>query len=189
MITLPLLLPLLLALLVATAVSAYPYYYEVCVKIESDAPNNGVWFSNFWLGIHDGDFDVYDTNEDASEQLERLAEDGDTSELSDLFDAGNGGNIDDKTTSGGNISPGDDRKVCFEIDYDDFDQDLYFSFASQVLPSVRSESVCVCFRGRYLLLLLSIFIGLSITAGFLKLVASQISNNSRAEKTERCIYW
>jgi hypothetical protein len=116
------------------------YNYQACVTIENTAPTNGVWFTNVWLGIHDGEFDMYDIDVAASTELERLAEDGNTEPLSTLFrsdDSDDDGNIVDATTSGGNIGPGTAVETCFDFEYDDFNTDLFLSFASQVIPSVR----------------------------------------------------
>lgn len=57
----------------------------VTVTVENLAPANGVRLSPFWVGFHDGSFDSYDGGTPSSPELERLAEDGDSSALSTLM--------------------------------------------------------------------------------------------------------
>ena len=54
------------------------------------APENGVWMTPVWVGIHDGNFDIYDRDEPASEALEQIAEDGAVGPLSTDFLATDG---------------------------------------------------------------------------------------------------
>ncbi len=46
------------------------------VTVENIAPENGVGFAQFWFGLHDGSFDLFNQGEPASESLEFLVEDG-----------------------------------------------------------------------------------------------------------------
>ena len=46
------------------------------VTVENIAPENGAGFAQFWFGLHDGSFDVFNQGEPASKSLEFLAEDG-----------------------------------------------------------------------------------------------------------------
>ncbi|MHC4226836.1 MAG: spondin domain-containing protein [Planctomycetota bacterium] len=54
---------------------------EIIVRIENLGPEGGVYFTPVWMGFHDGSFDLFDPGGLASEALERLAEDGDASQL------------------------------------------------------------------------------------------------------------
>lgn len=107
------------------------------------APNQGIFFTPFWVAIHDGNFDIYDRDMPASMELERLAEDGTTGDISALFDAGNtAGNVFDATIANpppfpGPIAPGATVELEFTLTADDIDENLYFSYASMIVPSVR----------------------------------------------------
>ncbi|MEA5552563.1 spondin domain-containing protein [Anabaena cylindrica UHCC 0172] len=46
-----------------------------------------------WVGFHDGNFDIFNLNESASSSLERLAEDGDTAPISNLFSSSGNGQV------------------------------------------------------------------------------------------------
>jgi hypothetical protein len=85
-------------------------------------------------------FDLYNRDEAATPQLERLAEDGATEPISLLFAAGTiPGHVLDATISTmGPISPGTTVEFEFVIEESDMgNTDLYFSYASMVVPSVR----------------------------------------------------
>ena len=58
---------------------------EVQVTIENLAPATGNFLTPFWVGFHDGTFDLYDVGAAASAELERVAEDGNTAPLADGF--------------------------------------------------------------------------------------------------------
>ncbi|MFK5855139.1 MAG: spondin domain-containing protein, partial [Bacteroidota bacterium] len=58
---------------------------EIKVKIEVLTPTGGVFLTPVWVGFHDGSFDSYDTGTLASAGIERIAEDGDASELRAIF--------------------------------------------------------------------------------------------------------
>ncbi|MDJ0745075.1 MAG: alpha/beta fold hydrolase [Xenococcaceae cyanobacterium MO_167.B27] len=46
------------------------------ITIENLAPERGIGIAQLWVGFHDGSFDLYNVREQASLQLETLAEDG-----------------------------------------------------------------------------------------------------------------
>ena len=61
------------------------------VKIRNLAPARGVFLTPPWIGIHDGSFDSYDGGQPAStplggDEIERIAEDGDTASITATFD-------------------------------------------------------------------------------------------------------
>ncbi len=110
-------------------------FYDVTVKIENLAPMSGNFLTPFWVGFHDGSFDMYNPGEAASAALERLAEDGNTGPLSDAF-AASGAGATDATLPGPNgpIAPNDTLMHTFTLDAAD-PMDRYMSFASMVIPS------------------------------------------------------
>ena len=57
---------------------------QLQVTVENLAPQNGAGFSPLWFALHDGSFDTYNSNQNASPQLELIAEDGITG-LEGLF--------------------------------------------------------------------------------------------------------
>ena len=57
----------------------------VTVTIENIAPENGVILTPAWVGFHSGSFDSYNGGLTSLEGLERLAEDGDNSLISEQF--------------------------------------------------------------------------------------------------------
>ena len=104
----------------------------VTVTVTNEAPEQGTLQTPVWLGIHDGGFDLYDSGVAASPELERLAEDGNTGPITDLFAAS--GNGMDATTPGGPFGPTEQRSFTFVLDDEDV-ADTYFSYASMVIPS------------------------------------------------------
>jgi hypothetical protein len=113
---------------------------KVVVKIESLAPENGVYFSPVWVGFHDGSFDLFDVGSLASEAIERIAEDGNNTVLRADFAAvtGKTGGIDGVITSPGGFEglpvfdPGETSMAEFTLTPG---QNRYMSFASMVVPS------------------------------------------------------
>ena len=73
-----------LSLLLSSAVSVFAssllmtpvHAITLVVTVEDLAPSEGVGFSPFWFGFHDGTFDTFTPGESASLQLEILAEEG-----------------------------------------------------------------------------------------------------------------
>ncbi len=109
---------------------------DVTVTIQNLSPSGGVLLTPFWLGVHDGSFDLYDRGVAASMALERLAEDGSTGPLSDAFTASGAGGH--QTTLLGPvippIAPGQSASHVFTLDPGSA-SDRYFSYASMVIPS------------------------------------------------------
>ncbi|MEL7036132.1 MAG: spondin domain-containing protein [Cyanobacteria bacterium J06592_8] len=114
------------------------------VTIENIAPEDGVFFSQTWVGISDGQLDLFDDGQPAPEFIERLAEDATTepegpfqNTLSTAFEASGAEGIE--TTIAGltgsflNFFPGDSVTTTFEVD--DPTTSRYFSYAAMILPS------------------------------------------------------
>ena len=114
---------------------------RLVVTIENLAPQQGNFQTPFWVGLHDGTFDLYDRDAPASTDpqpgsvaLERLAEDGNNAPITEEFAALSDGV--DATVPGPNgpIGPGDVARTSFVVDATDEDV-RYFSYGSMVLPS------------------------------------------------------
>lgn len=105
----------------------------ITIAIENLAPQNGTSLTPFWFGLHNGSFDTYDRGRPASLGLERVAEDGNTEEISREFELAGFGTIQG-TIGSGPIGPGE--TVQFEVTVDSTDQsNRYFNYASMILPS------------------------------------------------------
>ena len=48
----------------------------VQITVENHQGDSGFFFTSVWAGLHDGDFDLFDSGEAPSAGLEALAEDG-----------------------------------------------------------------------------------------------------------------
>ncbi|ELS03836.1 CHRD domain-containing protein [Xenococcus sp. PCC 7305] len=109
---------------------------QVTVKIENLAPDHGIYLTPFWVGFHNGNFDTFDFNRPATTGVERLAEDGDTSQLSARFIQSGVGSLDSTILGGddGVIAPGETVEVTFTLDNEDA-KSRYFNFLSMVIPS------------------------------------------------------
>ncbi len=111
----------------ATAANAL----EVTVTIENLAPVNGTWLTPVWVGFHDGSFDIYNSGEAASAELEAIAEDGNNVPLSDAFTGSAQGVV---FGPNGPIAPGEVASFTIDLDPND-PMSSYFSYAAMVLPS------------------------------------------------------
>jgi hypothetical protein len=121
-----------LALLAASATATAGV--TVRVTIENLAPGQGTFLTPFWVGFHNGGFDLYNSGQAASTELERLAEDGDTAPLSGLFASMTTGGIDGTLFGpGGVIAPGEMAMGDFMLA--DGMSNSYFSYASMIIPS------------------------------------------------------
>jgi hypothetical protein len=91
----------------------------VTVVIENLAPNNGTYLTPVWVGFHDGTFDTHDLSLAASMELERLAEDGDTSFMMDALPmTGAGFNQGTIIADTGipPLAPGETATMTFQLD-------------------------------------------------------------------------
>ncbi|MEO0970583.1 MAG: spondin domain-containing protein [Cyanobacteria bacterium J06639_18] len=112
---------------------------RVKVTIENLAPEQGSLLTPIWAGFHNGEFDIYDRGRPASPGLESLAEDGNTTLISQEFLQSGDGSLD-ITIAGPNgvapgpIDPGEITSTTVTLDSEN-PNSQYFSFASMVLPS------------------------------------------------------
>ena len=107
----------------------------IMVTVENLAPAGGNLLTPFWVGFHDGSFDLFDIGASATAGLERLAEDGNTAPLSVAF-LGSGAGVVDATLlgPGGPLAPGETATMIFDLD-GGLPSSGYFSYASMVIPS------------------------------------------------------
>ena len=102
----------------------------VQITVENLQGEDGFFFTEVWAGLHNGDFDLFDSNEDVSPGLEVLAEDGDPANLASEF--AQPGRL--QTTVGNTpIFPGSEHEAFIEVV--DASAYRYLSFASMMLPS------------------------------------------------------
>lgn len=110
------------------------------VTVENLSPEGGLAATPFWVGFHNGSFQLGRQNQSADRfgGLELLAEEGDTSELAARFDATSRG-IDATITAPAGFSgapvfePGETFSQIITVD--NTLRDRYFSFASMIIPS------------------------------------------------------
>jgi hypothetical protein len=119
-------------LLAATTVQAQ----EIRVTITNLATaDGGNLLTPFWVGLHNGEFDVYDTDTAASPSLERLAEDGNTGPLSEDFlnsaAAAQGATL---ASPDGPLAPGAQATMTFVL-AGGAAANGYLSYASMFIPS------------------------------------------------------
>ncbi|MEM7281551.1 MAG: spondin domain-containing protein [Pseudomonadota bacterium] len=125
---------------VATADNKSRSIPSVVVTVENAAPARGAFQTPFWVGIHDGSFDIYDRNVPLGADglvpapaVERLAEDGNTGPISDEFSISQPSSPQATIIAqSGPFAPGDTSSVTLQVDPD---YDRYFSYASMVIPS------------------------------------------------------
>ncbi|MEX1025129.1 MAG: spondin domain-containing protein [Planctomycetota bacterium] len=112
----------------------------VRVTVRHLAPENGTRLAPFWMGVHDGTFDLFDLGQPASPALERLAEDGDADDLVTLFEALPGGAAQRvlpgmlESQDEDVIAPGEQVSRILRLDATNANS-RYFSYAAMVLPS------------------------------------------------------
>ena len=140
--------------------SSYAQTRAVTVTVENIVRTNGVSITPVWVGFHSGSFDSYNGGLGAQPGLERLAEDGNTSVLSQQFldfntQTGGYTYVDnsgpspanalvrtgdladafrqDATLGSAPLQPGDSATEVFELRTDGSND--FFSYASMVLPT------------------------------------------------------
>ncbi|MDA0812013.1 MAG: spondin domain-containing protein, partial [Verrucomicrobia bacterium] len=114
-----------------------PKPVSVTFTLVNNAPENGVFLTPVWLGVHDGSFELFNQGETVSSGLERIAEDGNTAPLSEIFLAHAGAGFDTTVASEQGIppfAPGDTAEVTFTLDANN-PKHRYLSFASMIIPS------------------------------------------------------
>ena len=122
---------------VATPKNSIP---SVVVTVENSAPSRGAFQTPFWIGAHDGSFNIYNRGDILGENgtvaapaVERLAEDGATGPISDAFATSNYGSPQATVVGpSGPFAPGDRASFTLNVDPQ---TDRYFSYASMVIPS------------------------------------------------------
>ncbi len=106
---------------------------QVRVTVTNLQPADGLLVTPVVLAATDGVFDTFDEGQAASTALERQAEDGTTSFLTDAAAAS--GRVGDVTTTvGGPIAPGETRSVLLNAFASD-SRSQFLSYSSMVIPS------------------------------------------------------
>ena len=123
-----------ISLAVAGTFASFAGAEMIEVTVENLAPRYGTYQTPFWVGFHNGGFDVFDLGAEASTELERLAEDGNADPLRTLFAGSGMGAADGLVAPGGPFAPGDIASMTFDLSGDDPNA-RYLSFASMVIPS------------------------------------------------------
>ncbi|MEM7454981.1 MAG: spondin domain-containing protein [Planctomycetota bacterium] len=115
----------------------------VIVTIRNTAPLSGTFQTPVWVGFHGGEFDIYDRGVPASDlpipgsvALERIAEDGNTAELSMDFDVVSPNGVQETVLSNvpgrPPLAPRDRVARLYRLNPDEH---RYFSYSSMVIPS------------------------------------------------------
>ena len=140
----------LAALATSTVANADNYRHRnfipsVVVTVKNQAAQRGAFQTPVWAGIHDGTFDLYDRDvalgdTDANpnlisrESVERIAEDGITSAITDEFSLLQPGAAQTTLLApGGPLQPGSQSSTTLNIDNPFVNR--FFSYASMVIPS------------------------------------------------------
>ena len=112
-----------------------PAEQRLRVRVRNVQPEGGVFFTPFWVGLHDGSFDLYDRGAPASTALERLAEDGSVAPLAESF-AGAGSDTVVAHAPGFAGAPVFEDGASAETELRvDPSRERWFSYASMVIPS------------------------------------------------------
>jgi hypothetical protein len=107
------------------------------VRVENLSPVNGTWFTPVWIGFHNGGFNTFDVGSPAAEVLERIAEDGNTTPLTEAFANSEAGLVSETIISDPQVppfSPGESSNMSFILNAEDC-YNLYISFAAMLIPS------------------------------------------------------
>lgn len=125
---------LMLGLAALTAAPAIAQ--TVDIRIENLQEAGGMSFTPFWVGFHDGTFDVFDAGSAASGGITSIAELGDTGPLSTRFAMEQPMGVDATFAdpSGPPVfSPGESATMSFDVG--DASVNRYFNYASMVVPT------------------------------------------------------
>ena len=110
----------------------------VRVNVTNLSPTGGLYNTPLWVGFHNGEFDSYSRGEAASAGLERIAEDGDTVELSSAFRTAAATGLDDVITEADGFAgapvfdPGAKAQQVYLLDSS---AQRYFSYITMIIPS------------------------------------------------------
>ncbi|MEO1531184.1 MAG: spondin domain-containing protein [Pseudomonadota bacterium] len=107
---------------------------EIRITVENLSPEGGTFLTPFWFGLHDEGFDLFEVGGEASEGLERIAEDGTFMAIAEELIAadpeGQGGIV---TGAAGPIATAETTSV--NVDVVDGSATQYISLAAMLLPS------------------------------------------------------
>ena len=120
----------------ATMAASPAMSQTVQVRIENLQPDGGMAFTPFWVGFHDGSFDVFDAGSMASGGITEIAELGDTGALTARFAMQQPSGVDATFAdpSGPPVfSPGESATMNFDVG--DASVNRFFNYASMVVPT------------------------------------------------------
>jgi len=127
-----------LAVALACSCAAVATASEITVQIENLQDDGGFAFTPFWLGVHDGSFDVFESGSDSSllPGITEIAELGDTSVISQRLvnEVMNGVGQTFAEPNGPPVfSPGESASTTFDVG--DATSNRFLNYASMVVPS------------------------------------------------------
>lgn len=102
--------------------------FNVSINVVNLQEDGGFFFTSVWAGLHDGNFDLFDSGAAPSPGLELLAEDGDPSLLQAEFGA-------DTQTQVGETPVAPTTNLAQSVVISEPTEARFFSFASMMLPS------------------------------------------------------
>jgi len=129
---------LALALIVSIATTATASASEITLEIENLQGDGGFAFTPFWVGVHDGSFDVFESGGDSSllAGITEIAELGDTSVIAQRFlnEVMNGTDMTFAEPNGPPVfSPGESASTTINVG--DATTNRFLNYASMIVPS------------------------------------------------------
>ncbi|MEO1132524.1 MAG: spondin domain-containing protein [Cyanobacteria bacterium J06639_1] len=108
--------------------------FTMAVTVTNLQPADGLLLTPVFLTPQNGVYDMFDVGSPASENVERLIEDGTTQPRIDAAINSGGVSNEATATDGGPIAPGESRTVEFTVTSDN-DLTQFLSYMSMVIPS------------------------------------------------------
>jgi hypothetical protein len=108
---------------------------QIQFTVTNDQPTGGFALAPVWFGVQNGSFTTFTPGSTASSAIATLAQFGNTTPLTDLFNSLNVG-VDTTLTSGGSLVqflPGQSNSTVLNVSNPSVDQ--YLSYAGMVVPS------------------------------------------------------
>lgn len=108
---------------------------QITISVKNLASPNGTSITPLWFGLHDGNFDTYDRGRPVSQGVERLAEDGITTAISEEFTQAGFGTVQGAVAGlNGPIAPQETARFTVTVEGSDL-KNAYFNYATMLLPS------------------------------------------------------